>query len=1149
MASIKQYTSLRLSLVITFLTAVFFLFLFLYLGFNLRDYLYDDSKEIAKEISRKAAIETEQYFYNALNSAISMSDRALLVKELNGNRSQVRDILKGELTNNPTFLGVWTLWEPNAFDGKDYMYKSDSLHNNLGTLGIAYFRYGESIFTEIMGSQDYIGAYYQSIKDIGSERIIEPYKWTYSGHKQSFFGTSISVPIIHDTLFLGAIGIDLDLRLLSEKLNTIKFYESGYLSLIASNGIIVSHPDTSFAAKNFNKIINRSDSVLYSSVFKGEELVSETISEFTGVKVFRFFYPFNIGASKPWSMMVEIPVADATQRSNQLIIASSIILVVGLGLIVFLFFSIIDRRRYEKTIVSALDEIELRSQLAIQNEQNYREIFNSTNEAIFIHNEQTGEVLDVNDVMLQMYGYENKSQVINLMISHFSSNKDFSTQQNAKLKVEKAINEGPQIFEWQAKKKNGDIFWVEVSLRKTEIGGKGRVLAVVRDIDERKKVEKELKQSQQLFETLAKSSPVGIFRTKPDGYTTYVNPRWSELSGLSFDEAMGDGWLNAVHPDDREVVKNNWESKVEDKEKSSFEYRFLKPDGSVVWVLGNAVPETIDGQVKGYVGTITNITEIKEVHEKLKSSEKRFRDMAELLPQTVWETNIYGDVTFANKNGLKELGFTEDDFKRGLNILDSIAPEDRERALQNIKDRLEGKPGIGEEYTALRKDGSTYPIQIYTNSIIDNGLPIGIRGIAIDMTEIKKAENQIKESQERYKTMIDAFTDLIVITDLGGRIIFGNNEFERLTGITPILYSNPLAKTRIHPDDYSIVKSTINDLFKSQNTHSEFVEVRIILSDSSVRWVSGSISKLKLKSRPYLQIIARDITDKKKTEEELDKYRNHLELLVKQRTEELEAANEELTSINEEIFEQKGRLQEALDDLKEAQNQLIYAEKMASLGVLASGIAHEINNPLNFIHGGIIGIEKFIKKSVPEARESVDPLIDAIKEGVRRSTEIVRSLNHYSRKDNQPKRDYDIHSIIDNCLLMAHGQMSGRILLTKNYSSDITLVHCNEGKLHQAFLNIIINAIQAIEREGTISIETKKQNKKVTILFKDNGVGISKEIINKITDPFFTTKEQGEGIGLGLAVTSTIIEDHGGKLSFSSEPGKGTLVTVELPIN
>jgi signal transduction histidine kinase len=221
---------------------------------------------------------------------------------------------------------------------------------------------------------------------------------------------------------------------------------------------------------------------------------------------------------------------------------------------------------------------------------------------------------------------------------------------------------------------------------------------------------------------------------------------------------------------------------------------------------------------------------------------------------------------------------------------------------------------------------------------------------------------------------------------------------------------------------------------------------------------------------------------------------------------------------------------------------------MASLGILASGIAHEINNPLNFIHGGILGIEKYIQKSKPQDIVNVEPLIFAIKEGVRRSTEIVKSLNHYTQKDNQPKVKCNIHSILDNCLLMIKGKLPSRIDIKKDFSLEVDTLMCNEGKLHQAFLNIILNAIQAIEDKGVIEITTRKINSKIQISISDTGCGVSEYNLNKITDPFFTTKDPGEGAGLGLSISLSIIDDHNGSLEIESEEGKGTKVIVVLPI-
>lgn len=771
MFSRKPYTSIRVSISAAIITAAFFVFLFFYLGINLREYIYEDSKEIAKEMSRSAAVQTERYFNSALWVAKSMASKAMLIRKLGGERQEVRDILIAELRENQNFLGAWTLWESNAFDGKDQLYAGKHLHNRMGTLGNGYFYYNDSIHMEIMGKSDYTGLYYVLAKEKRSESILEPYRWTYGNVKKSFYGTSISIPLIDEGEFLGAIGIDIDIDQLQIELSKTRPYKSGYLTIITSKGKIVNHPDSSFVTQNFFSVISKADSLSYATFLQGKELTLETVSEFTGEKVFRFFYPINIGGSKPWSIMVELPISDTTARSNQLIVVALIILLVGLGLIIFLIFNILDRRRYERTILGAMDELEKKGKIAAENARNYREIFNSTSEAIIVYDPDGKVILDVNDIVLSMFGYSTKDEIIGKRLRMLSYEQTPYKVDDAEVFVSKALQEDAQVFEWMAKRSNGESFWAEVSLRSAIINGHRRILTVVRDISE-----------------------------------------------------------------------------------------------------------------------------------------------------------------------------------------------------------------------------------------------------------------------------------------------------------------------------------------------------------------------------------------KKKSATELEQYRNHLELLVKERTEELEAANEELTAINDELYDQKSKLQEAMVDLKNAQHQLIQSEKLASLGVLASGIAHEINNPLNFIQGGILGIENYFDRHFPDHKVNIEPLVSAIREGIHRSVVIVSSLNHYTRKDDQTKAICDIHTIISNSLIMIQGQIGNGITLHCSYHDGPLHVLCNEGQLHQAFLNILLNSVQAIEGSGIIDLTTLATPKKVRIVIRDNGKGISPENLNKITDPFFTTKEPGQGTGLGLSIVQTIIHEHKGKVDFESVEGEGTSVTITLPL-
>jgi signal transduction histidine kinase len=279
------------------------------------------------------------------------------------------------------------------------------------------------------------------------------------------------------------------------------------------------------------------------------------------------------------------------------------------------------------------------------------------------------------------------------------------------------------------------------------------------------------------------------------------------------------------------------------------------------------------------------------------------------------------------------------------------------------------------------------------------------------------------------------------------------------------------------------------------------------------------------------------------------------ELKLKQLNEDLLASEEELRQTNEKLFEanellvtQKNQLEIALSELQKTQLQLIQSEKMASLGVLANGIAHEINNPLNFINGGILGLETYFNENLVNHIENVAPLMEAIKTGIVRSALIVRSLDQYSHANKTELINCDIHAIINNCLVLLQSKLESRIEVVKNYTPiPYNLIGC-EGNLLQLFLNIIKNSIQAISSKGTISITTKVEKTDLIISITDTGCGISPENLTKIFDPFFTTKDPGKGTGLGLSITYKIIQEHKGTIEYKTELGTGTTATIKLPI-
>ncbi len=294
-----------------------------------------------------------------------------------------------------------------------------------------------------------------------------------------------------------------------------------------------------------------------------------------------------------------------------------------------------------------------------------------------------------------------------------------------------------------------------------------------------------------------------------------------------------------------------------------------------------------------------------------------------------------------------------------------------------------------------------------------------------------------------------------------------------------------------------------------------------------------------------------------------------LEQKVKERTVELEQSNSDLNV--------------ALVDLKEAQIQLVDAEKMASLGQLTAGIAHEINNPINFVTSNIRPLRRDIDdilsivklydelnpdidvathlKKVNDLKEEleadflieeIDMLLKGIDEGANRTAEIVKGLKNFSRLDEADLKLANLNEGLDSTLTLLNSNMGGVIEVEKNYEERVE-IECYAGKINQVFMNILSNGIQALQEQKdrsskpVITISTKYQGDNAVISIKDNGPGMSEEVQKKIFEPFFTTKDVGEGTGLGLSITFSIIESHNGNIKVESEEGVGTEFIITLP--
>jgi len=289
---------------------------------------------------------------------------------------------------------------------------------------------------------------------------------------------------------------------------------------------------------------------------------------------------------------------------------------------------------------------------------------------------------------------------------------------------------------------------------------------------------------------------------------------------------------------------------------------------------------------------------------------------------------------------------------------------------------------------------------------------------------------------------------------------------------------------------------------------------------------------------------------------------------------EIESQKDHLVLLNYELEKQKSELNITLKDLTQAQTQLVQSEKMASLGLLTAGVAHELNNPLNFINSSINPLqrnmgdlfsllnkyetpidEKNQSREISEMKEEMDysfviketmNLLRGIKEGATRSEDIVKDLRTFSRMDENEYKGVNIHEGIDSTLLLLHHKMQDRISIHKEYG-NLQAVECLPGKLNQVFMNILTNSILAIEDTGDIYIGTSVVDDMARITMRDNGIGMSDETMGHIFEPFFSTRAVGKGTGLGLSITYSIIQEHEGTIEVFSKPGEGSEFVITLP--
>jgi PAS domain S-box-containing protein len=531
--------------------------------------------------------------------------------------------------------------------------------------------------------------------------------------------------------------------------------------------------------------------------------------------------------------------------------------------------------------------------------------------------------------------------------------------------------------------------------------------------------------------------------------------------------------------------------------------------------------------------------------EAIKKDRRIYRHFFENMVEVLYRADNQGKITLISPSAIDMFGYGSVEELIGKNIAETFYsdPTDRDVFLDKL---AKLKKVVHYPLVLKKKDGSDFHCKTTSYYIYDdNHNMVGVEGIIMDTSEQFLAEQALQQAAD----IVDNMQVGIYIYHLEDmeddgtlRMISANPASEKLTGVPP---SEVIGKT-LDENFPGLREKGIPQKYAEVIRSQEPWEIEdIYYGDDRVISAAFSVKAFPLPNN-QVGVSFENIMGRKKIENEI------------------RTKNEEL--------------EKNLARIKEMHIQLAMSEKMASLGEITAGVAHEIKNPLNFITGTIEPLKRDISDllEVLEKYESViadldlqeafyevdnfkseiefdfllseiHKLLEAISEGSNRTKEIVKSLGSFSRKGDDKFVMHNIHEGIDSTLILLGNKIKNKITIHKEYG-DTPEIECLPDRLNQVFMNILSNAIQAIDENGEIFIKTKSEGSNVIIQIRDSGKGMTDEVQKRVFEPFYTTKGMGKGTGLGLSISYSIVEQHNGKIDISSEPSKGTEFIITLPV-
>ena len=534
------------------------------------------------------------------------------------------------------------------------------------------------------------------------------------------------------------------------------------------------------------------------------------------------------------------------------------------------FFDITERKRSERALK--------------ESEEKYKELFEAESDALFLIDNETGNIIESNMAAEKLYGYTKKelAKKKNTDLSAESDKTKMVTENTSPNKEDVVFI--PLRYH---KKRDGTHFPVEITGRFFKWKGKSVHIAAIRDITERKLAEDTLKKSEAKYRLLFDSIPDVITTINEKGTIISANNSVKRILGYEPSELLGKS-VEILAPEElRSEQKENITKAMNKGFLESYETTRIAKDGTQIPVdITVFTNKDNAGNLLGISAILRDISERKKAEEALRESERKFREMADLLPQIVFETDLQGNLTFVNEQAYVKFGYSKEDVKRGFNIYKALIPEDKQRAQENLLKIINGKIAENSEYNLIKKDGSVFPALIYSSRILKNDKPIGLRGILVDITERKLSEEELKESEEKHRIISelssDYFYSLVVKPSGNIEVEWLSESFERVTTYSRNEIEN-LEKWRSHiyPDDIpGLIKNT-EALLENNVVTSIY---RLVTTDGETRWFSDRLMpNWDEKQQKVIRIFGAvsDITERKLAEKALqeseERYRNVVE--------------------------------------------------------------------------------------------------------------------------------------------------------------------------------------------------------------------------------------------------------------------------------